>query len=125
MEKQGLWYRALLDRYGDVEGVLGEGGRGSSLWWRDVNLVDKGIWGFRHNWLWGSMLKVMGNCADTNFWHDPWVGEGTGVLKNRFIRLASLANDIGAKVAEVRVRGVEGWQRSGVGGEDYFNGKKC
>ena len=35
-DKDGLWYRVLKDRYGEVGGRLREGGRNDSLWCRSV-----------------------------------------------------------------------------------------
>jgi len=42
IDKEGLWYRVLKARYGEVGGRLQEGGNQSSLWWRMICRVCEG-----------------------------------------------------------------------------------
>lgn len=35
-DKEGLWYRVLLAKYGELEGMLSEDPRKGSSWWKDV-----------------------------------------------------------------------------------------
>ena len=42
-EKDGLWYRVLRARYGEVGGRIQEGGRDSSMWWRTICHVREGM----------------------------------------------------------------------------------
>lgn len=48
-ERQSLWYRVLLYRYGDSDGKLVFGGRKSSSWWTDICSVERVVEG-SHNW---------------------------------------------------------------------------
>jgi hypothetical protein len=36
VDREGLWYRVLVARYGEEDGVLKDGGRRASGWWRDI-----------------------------------------------------------------------------------------
>lgn len=43
VDKEGLWYRVLKGKYGEMGGRIREGGRNCSSWWRTVcNVV--GVW---------------------------------------------------------------------------------
>jgi len=42
VEREGLWYRMLVARYGQEGGMVREGGRWSSIWWRDVASIRDG-----------------------------------------------------------------------------------
>jgi hypothetical protein len=42
-ESESLWYRALANRYGVSEGSIRRGANSSSLWWKDISLLDSGV----------------------------------------------------------------------------------
>lgn len=42
VDKEGLWYRVLKARYGEVGGCIVEGGRNVSRWWRMICNVREG-----------------------------------------------------------------------------------
>lgn len=35
-----MWYKALLNKYGESNNVVDSGGRESLVWWRDINKAD-------------------------------------------------------------------------------------
>ena len=43
VDKEGLWYRVLKARYGEVGGWLCEGGSQSSMWWKIICKVREGV----------------------------------------------------------------------------------
>jgi len=82
-EKDTLWFRVLSARYGVDGGRLVGGGRGSSLWWRDVHALGNEGW-FRDH-----VSRSVGNGNHTLFWMDVWFG---GVsFRDRFSRLYDLS----------------------------------
>ena len=42
VDREGLWYRVLVARYNEEDGVLKDEGRPSSVWWREVARVRDG-----------------------------------------------------------------------------------
>ncbi|GAU17907.1 hypothetical protein TSUD_330330, partial [Trifolium subterraneum] len=42
VDRGGMWYRVLAARYGEVAGRLAVGGRGGSVWWREVSRIRDG-----------------------------------------------------------------------------------
>ena len=36
MDREGLWFKVLVSRYGEERGKLREGGRYNSSWWREI-----------------------------------------------------------------------------------------
>ncbi|KEH25817.1 transmembrane protein, putative [Medicago truncatula] len=59
VDRNGLWYRVLVTRYDEDDGVLNEGG------WR------ASVGG---EWFSDCVTKVVGNGRNTYFWTDPWLG---------------------------------------------------
>jgi len=53
--KNSLWTKVLFSKYGEVYGRLNRDGRLYWAWWRDLQNIEKGIWGFKSNWLCGKM----------------------------------------------------------------------
>lgn len=43
-EKQGLWYKVLSYKYGEVDEGLGGSMRDASLGWRDVFSIQEEVW---------------------------------------------------------------------------------
>ncbi|RHN53135.1 hypothetical protein MtrunA17_Chr6g0488181 [Medicago truncatula] len=75
VERESMWFRVLSARYALSEGRLWCGGRNSSLWWRDVEVLS------REEWFMDNVHCGVGNGENTWFWSDVWVGE---VLVNNF-----------------------------------------
>ncbi|WJX63191.1 hypothetical protein P8452_48110 [Trifolium repens] len=72
VDREGLWFRVLVARYGEEGGHLFEGGRRGSLWWRDIWHIREGdVLGGR--WFEEHVSKRVGDGTDTLFWTDPWV----------------------------------------------------
>jgi hypothetical protein len=109
VEKESLWYRVLVARYGMRDGQVCAGGRDSSVWWRNVSTLR---W---EGWFHGNVSRVLGDGRNTLFWTDVWIGEVT--LRDRFSRLYDLSLRKGESVASMRDLGwgVEGdawrWRR--------------
>lgn len=110
VERESLWVRVLLARYGEREGVLRNVGSKGSVWWRDVcSMEDRSETG-QAGWLAESFRKVVGSKQQTFFWKEMWV-EG-GKLCQRFPRLYNLSINKDAKVVDLGVL-VEGkWRWS-------------
>jgi hypothetical protein len=73
-DKDGLWYRVLKARYGEVGGRLQEGGNQSSLWWRMVCRVRDGVGEGVGHWFDDNVRRVVGDGRGTLFWYDNWIG---------------------------------------------------
>jgi len=69
-DKEGLWYRVLKARYGEVGGRLQEGGRNSSAWWRMLSSVREGVGERVGRWFDDNTRRVLGDGRDTLFWYD-------------------------------------------------------
>ena len=100
MEKEGLWYRVLKFRYGEVGRRLGEGGRHSSVWWKTVCKVREGVGEGTANWFEENIRCVVGDGSDILFWFDKWVGNIP--LRLKYPRLFELTVDKNCKVADMR-----------------------
>ncbi|MCI61049.1 hypothetical protein A2U01_0082305, partial [Trifolium medium] len=42
VDREGLWFRVLVARYGLEGGRLCEGGRRGSVWWREIVRIREG-----------------------------------------------------------------------------------
>ena len=81
-EKESLWFRVLSACYRVDGGRLLGGGRGSSLWWRDVHDLCS------HEWFSDHVSRLVGKGNHTLFWTNVWLG---GVsFRVRFNRLYDL-----------------------------------
>ncbi|GAU49774.1 hypothetical protein TSUD_141640 [Trifolium subterraneum] len=110
-ERDEFWRQVLVRKYGESRGVIGEGGRKASGWWKDINSIKNGSFnGFDH-WFDNFIFKQAGNKEDSLFWDDPWLEEGVS-LRDRFPRLACLFTDQGVSVGEMCRRG---WDIGGGG----------
>jgi hypothetical protein len=99
IDKEGLWYRVLKARYGEIGGRLQEGGNHSSLWWRMISRVREGTCeGVRH-WFDENTRRILGDGRDTLFWYDTWIGEVP--LRVKFPRLFELADSKDRTVEEM------------------------
>lgn len=74
-EKESLWVKVLESKYGDLEVRFVWERRQGSLWWRDLQNIEKGVWGFETNWFERNLAKVAGDGTETLFWDDPWWDE--------------------------------------------------
>lgn len=105
IENNYLWGRVLKEKYGVLDGEVGHGGRWQSVWWSDIQKLEKECSGFKQQRFSSCVQKVVGNGMNTFFWTDPWINGGT--LKERYSRLFSLCmNKEGVVVDFVR------WQDS-------------
>jgi len=65
VDRDSLWYRVLVARYGEENGLVSCGGRQASACWRDlVSLRDTGG-GVGRGWSRENVSKVVGNWRDT------------------------------------------------------------
>jgi len=99
VENMSLWFRVLLDRYGEVGGKVAEEGRFNSVWWNNLINVKNGAGVGGGRWFDDNVGREVGDGAQTLFWWDPWI-DGL-VLKKSFCRLFDLATDKMATVAEM------------------------
>jgi len=68
VDRESLWFRVMLARYG-VEGWrLREGGNAASTWWCDIAALR------REEWFSDHVSWSVGNGKHTLFWSDVWVG---------------------------------------------------
>lgn len=42
VNRDGLWYMVLVDRYSEEDGFLKDGGQRSFIWWREISRVCDG-----------------------------------------------------------------------------------
>jgi hypothetical protein len=118
VDREGLWFRVLVARYGLEHGRLREGGRGGSAWWREIVRIRDGVGGIRDGWFGESVTRRVGDGSDTFFWSDPWLGGSP--LCERFGCLYDLAASKSRTVAEMcAARWEDG---GGVGVEETFMG---
>jgi hypothetical protein len=115
VDREGLWYRVLVARYGEEDGRLEDGGRSGSLWWKEVVKIRDGTVGGGEGWFSSCVARRVGDGEDTLFWHDRWCDDIP--LKVRFGRLFDLALN---KSITVKDMFEHGWGRrvrlgSGVG----------
>ncbi|CAJ2672661.1 unnamed protein product [Trifolium pratense] len=108
VDREGLWYRVLVARYGVEGGRLREGGQRGSVWWREVARIREGVGESEGSWFGEHVLRRVGNGSDTLFWTDPWV-DGIS-MRERFGRLFVLAETKSHTVTEMFVLG---WGRGG------------
>ncbi|XP_039683864.1 uncharacterized protein [Medicago truncatula] len=88
VDRDGLWYRVLVARYGEEDGRLEDGGRSGSLWWKEVMKIRDGVGG-GVGWFNECVARRVGDGESTLFWHDRWCGEVP--FRERFGRLYGLA----------------------------------
>ncbi|KAK2396169.1 hypothetical protein QL285_057836 [Trifolium repens] len=121
VDREGLWFRVLVARYGLEHGRLREGGRGGSAWWREIVRIRDGVGGLRDGWFGESVTRRVGDGSDTFFCSDPWLG---GIsLCERFGRLYDLAASKSRTVAEMCAAGWEEGGGRGSGGDIYGRGR--
>lgn len=67
-----MWYKALINRYGESDGNFRERGRASSIWWKDIPQLDNGDSEPNNGWFRTRVKKEVGDGKDTSFWSDWW-----------------------------------------------------
>ncbi|KAK2411535.1 hypothetical protein QL285_046803 [Trifolium repens] len=105
VDREGLWFRVLVARYGLEHGRLREGGRGGSAWWREIVRIMDEVGGIGDGWFRESVTRRVGDGSNTFFWSDPWLGESP--LCERFRRLYDLAASKSRTVANMCAAGWE------------------
>jgi hypothetical protein len=70
-EKNSLWVRVLASKYGESNGRINRDGSQGSAWWKDINNIERGVWGFKLDWFSEKLSRHLGNGSDTLFWLDP------------------------------------------------------
>jgi hypothetical protein len=103
-DKEGLWYRVLKARCGEVGGRIQEGCRNVSGWWQMCN-VREGVGLGVGNWFDDNTRLVVGNGRNTYFWTDKWLGGAP--LKLQFSRLFDLSVHKEYSVADMATLGWE------------------
>jgi hypothetical protein len=87
----------LVARYGEEAGRLAVEGWSVSLWWREVAKIRDGESTDSGGWFEKSIVRRIGNGADTFFWTDPWLRGGP--LSARYRSLFDLSNNKLSSVA--------------------------
>jgi len=80
-------------------------GRSGSSWWREIAKIRDGLGGLGGGWFQEGLSRLVGDGADTLFWHDTWLGGVPFCV--RFRRLFELAVDKSTMVAYMFSRGWE------------------
>lgn len=105
-EKEALWYKVLVSRYGERNVRLNVSGQTGSRWWTDICSLESLKEDPMENWFSEAISRKLGDGGDTLFWYDKWLAGGA--LKDRFGRLFSIAAN---KEATVNEQG--GWDANG------------
>jgi len=81
-ERNGIWYRALVNRYGSVEVDFKTGGRGRSTWWNDISNLDLGEEEVRNNYVVKEVYKDMVSLTP-NSSNSIWSKAGHSSIPNK------------------------------------------
>ncbi|GAU47696.1 hypothetical protein TSUD_190240 [Trifolium subterraneum] len=119
VDKEGLWFKVLVAKYGMTDGRITRGGRQASLWWQDLCDVRNGIGLSIGRWFENNISRKVRNGEGTLFWKDSWL-EG-GSLSTRFNRLFELALDKNITVADMYRRGWDAGGEVGTLGVDVMD----
>ncbi|XP_045791342.1 uncharacterized protein LOC123886049 [Trifolium pratense] len=92
VDREGLWFRVLVARYGLEGGSLRAGGQRGSVWWRELVRIREGVGEPGGSWFSEHVSRRVGDGSDTLFWTDPWL-DGIS-LRERFGRLFELADQV-------------------------------
>jgi len=105
--------QGLVARYGEEDERLEVGGRSGSSWWREITNIRDGLGGGGGGWFQEGVSRLMGDGADTLFWHDSWLGGVPFCV--RFRRLFDLAVDKSSMVAYMFSSGGRLGERARIG----------
>ena len=108
MDKEGLWYRVLMDQYGEVGGQIREGYKHALVWWNMICRVREGVGMGVGRWFDENVRMVVGNGRNTLFRYDTWIGDTP--LQLQFPGLFELVVEKESKVEEMRPLG---WDSNG------------
>jgi len=115
IDRDSLWYRVLLTRYGVEDGRVCDGGCTTSAWWQIISTMRS------EEWFCGNVCCSLGDGKNTLFWTDEWVGGAS--FSVRFNRLYELSVVNSVSVFDMHLLGW-GWRRRrGVGGVGCLRGK--
>jgi hypothetical protein len=67
VDREGLWFRVLVAKYGIVEGRLQAGGREGSTWWREIVNIRDGFGSLFGSWFPDILRLNVGNGANSFF----------------------------------------------------------
>lgn len=90
-EKESFWTKVLSSKCGDPIVNLNSNASKGLEWWRDVQNVEKCIWGFIVDWFSKELVRKVSNRENTILWLDPW-HEGK-LLKNSLPYLVCIAQN--------------------------------
>jgi len=105
VERDGLWRKVLVARYGAEDGGLEAGGRSCSSWWREIVRIRDSLGEGSEGWFMSSVRRQVGDGADTDFWRDRWCGPVP--LRDRFSRLYALSTNKVVTVRDMFLLGLE------------------
>ena len=74
LDREGLWRKVLVARYGVADGGLEDGGRSCSSWWWEIVRIRDGIGEGREGWFSACVRRRVGDESETDFWRDCWCG---------------------------------------------------
>ena len=109
VDREGLWRKVLVARYGVEDGRLEDGGRSCSSWWREIVRIRDGVGG-GERWFAECVRRRAGDGSETLFWRDCWYDDVP--FCDRFSRLFDLAEN---KDITVRDMFSMGWEDGGEG----------
>ena len=107
VDRDGLWRRVLVARYGVADGGLEDGGRSCSSWWREIVRIRDGIGDGGEGCFAGCVRRRVGDGSETDFWRDCWCGSVP--LCERFRRLYDLVVNKVITVTNIFLLGGGGW----------------
>jgi len=68
VDREGLWRRVLVARYGVADGGLEARGRSCSSWWREIVRIRDEIGEGGEGWFADCVRRRVGDGVDTDFW---------------------------------------------------------
>ncbi|XP_024640756.1 uncharacterized mitochondrial protein AtMg00310-like [Medicago truncatula] len=105
LEKEALWRKVLVARYGEADGGLEDGGRSCSSWWREIVRIRDGIGDGGEGWFGSCVRRRVGDGAETDFWRDCRCGDVP--MCDRFSRLYDLTVNKPISVRNMFLLGVD------------------
>jgi len=105
VERDGLWRKVLVARYGVEDGGLADGGQSCSSWWQEIVRIRDGLGEGGEGWFMSSVRRQVGDGADTDFWRDCWCGNVP--LCDRFRQLYDLFVNKADTVRNMFLMGLE------------------
>lgn len=97
-ENKTLWIIILECMYGVIRQGEEKVVKFSSLWRRDLHVLDKEEGRFSDRWVDNKLSKVIGDETKTYFWKDPWL-EGVRP-KDKYLGMCKISKDKEISVCE-------------------------